>query len=120
MKGGSVKKTLSRRELLLRSIRVSAGGVTLAALAACSRGGGSGPATHAAACYDPDTADPSVRSLRESQHYTEVSRDPATVCRGCTYSHFGSPTSTCGTCDIYSGGPVNAQGHCDSWAKRAS
>ena len=115
-----MKERLSRRELLLRGIQVSAGGVTLVALASCSRGAGTGSTARVAACYNPNVADPSQQSLRETQHYMEMSPNPATVCAGCAYGHFGTPAGMCGTCDIYSGGPINARGHCDSWSKRAS
>jgi hypothetical protein len=112
---------LSRRQLLLRGIQVSAGGVTLAALSACGRGAGSGAASTAGAmCYDSSKVDPSMQSMREALHYTERSPNPATVCPGCTYSTFATPPGMCGTCNIFSGGPVSDHGHCDSWAKRAS
>ena len=117
-----MKYELSRRELLSRTLHVSAGGITFALLSACGRGSGtSGESTAAAnVCADPAKLDPSQNSLRESLHYAEMSPNPATVCAGCAYSHFAKPGDMCGRCDIYSGGPVNARGHCDSWSKRAS
>ncbi len=117
-----MNKRLSRRDLLVRGLQVSAGGAALAALTACGRGAGSGTATSTSAkvCYDPSKVDPSQESMREALHYTEMSPNPATVCPGCTYSTFSSPQAMCGTCNIFSGGPINAHGHCDSWTKRAS
>lgn len=112
---------LSRRDLLLRGLQASAGGVALAALAACGSKSGSGVASSASTslCYDPAKVDPSQESMRETLHYTEASPNQATVCEGCTYSTFSNASAVCGTCSIFSGGPVNAHGHCDSWAKRA-
>ena len=112
---------LSRRQLLLRGLQVSAGGAALAALSACGGGAGAGASSAGAnVCYDPSKVDPSQESMREALHYAEKSPDPAKVCPGCTYSTFASAQAMCGTCNIFSGGPVNPHGHCDSWTKRAS
>jgi hypothetical protein len=117
---------LSRRALLHRSLQIPLGVASIAALASCSRGANSGgtsagnasTASASKVCADLETLDENARSLRQSLHYTEMSPDPNAVCGQCAYFH--AAASGCGTCDIYSGGPANSHGHCDSWSKRSA
>lgn len=60
---------------------------------------------------------PSSDALRSSLHYIAKSSDPAKACHACTY--FTNATSPCGNCAIMSG-PVNMNGHCDSWTAKSS
>ena len=111
---------LSRRALLHRSIQIPIGVASIAALASCSGGANTGaPATSAGnICAGVETMDENARALRRSLHYTEISPDQNAACGQCAYFHSGA--SGCGTCDIYSGGPANSRGHCDSWSKRSA
>lgn len=58
--------------------------------------------------------DPASETLRHSLNYTSSTPKPAEACRACG---FFTPRegSTCGPCMIMSG-PVDANGHCDSWS----
>jgi hypothetical protein len=105
---------ISRRAVLLRSL--PAGGLLLMGLSACGSGGSSGSsAASAKACADPSALSDSEINIRASLGYVEKSPNPQQVCAGCAFFHAGAQSSDCGTCDMMSGGPVNAQGHCNSW-----
>lgn len=106
--------TMSRREVLLRAIQIPAGGVLLLGLGAC--GGGSGSSSQAALCADPHAMSESENGTRSALNYVEKSSDPQKVCAGCAFFHAGTAAAGgCGTCDMFSGGPVNSEGHCNSW-----
>lgn len=68
--------------------------------------------SNAASCAGDHGSD----SIREAMNYKEASPDPAKVCRGCGF--FTDAGDGCGTCTIFSGGGVNALGHCDSWSAK--
>jgi hypothetical protein len=106
---------MSRREMVLRALQVPIGGAGLLALAAC---GGSGGETKAAACADPGAINEGEQGMRTAVDYVEQSADPSKVCAGCSYFHPGDSGSACGKCDMFSGGAVNPQGHCNSWNAR--
>jgi hypothetical protein len=97
-------KALTRRVLLRRILET---GVSLAIV----------PAAIGAAAES--CVDPSSESLRESLHYSSPSTKPSEFCKGCGF--FGADTAkpACGNCQIMSG-PVDAGGHCDSWAAKGS
>ena len=59
--------------------------------------------------------DASSESLRGSLNYISVSANPAEPCSGCGFFTADASKPACGGCVIMSG-PVDAAGHCDSWA----
>jgi hypothetical protein len=63
--------------------------------------------------------DPSSESLRESLHYSSSSTKPGESCQGCGFFAGDTAKPSCGTCQIMSG-PVDAGGHCDSWAAKSA
>lgn len=70
----------------------------------------------AKACYDPE-ADPSGQAaLRRAVEYTEHSPDPNRRCNRCAFATFAN--AACGTCQMFSGGPVNPNGVCTSFATK--
>ena len=102
-------KTLSRRQLILSSLRIPAGAAALSVLASCEGDGDS-----ALVCADPKAMTTAEESVRRTLNYTEVSSDPAKVCAGCEFFKAGG--GACGSCEMFSGKPVNPGGHCDSWS----
>lgn len=54
--------------------------------------------------------------LRTSLHYTNPSPKKDELCKACGFFAADSAKPACGNCQIMSG-PVDAPGHCDSWAK---
>lgn len=115
---------LLRRDVLQKILHAFAIPVIIP-LASCSRGENNAASDTSTAtatsdnhvCASVQAMDGAARSLRQSLHYIETSSDPNMVCAGCAFFHVGD-SATCGICDIYSGGPANAGGHCDSWSKR--
>ena len=87
--------------------------VPLAGLAARSA-----HASEAAACYDPATLPRAQKSLRRSLGYDEKSADAKRQCRLCAF--YTAAQGDCGTCQMLSGGPVNAGGVCNSFAAKAA
>ncbi len=63
--------------------------------------------------------DPASESLRTSLHYSGVSPKPTEPCSACAFFTADSGKSACGNCQIMSG-PVDEQGHCDSWAPKSN
>ncbi len=101
---------ISRRKLLARGIQLPLGGAFLAIATA--------QAARAAEklCADPAQLDSGQNSIRESLNYVEMSEDPAQKCGMCG---FYKPTADgCGTCEIFTGGPANANGRCDAWSAK--
>jgi len=112
---------ISRRTVLMRGLQLPVGGVFLLGLGACGAGKeGGGAAANAKACADPGTLSDAEMSTRNSLNYTEKSPNPQQVCAGCSFFHAGASSSDCGSCDMFSGGPVNPQGHCNSWNAKAA
>lgn len=60
---------------------------------------------------------PASQPLLQSLNYQAVSPDPAKACKGCAFFSADTTSASCGKCMIASG-PVDATGHCDSWAAR--
>jgi hypothetical protein len=98
----------ARRKLLARGAAL-AGLAVLGASRAASAG-------QAAVCADPNKLDSGQMSIRESLNYTETSKDPTKACNGCGFIH--EVKDNCGSCMIFNG-PVNVNGHCDSWSMKA-
>jgi hypothetical protein len=109
---------LTRRSFFRLGLTVSAAAAASAALTSCS-GGKSQPAS-AGGCANPEDMSPSETSLRQANHYVENSADAAKSCAGCTFFTPGADGAGCGTCQIYTGGPANPKGYCDSWAAKAA
>jgi hypothetical protein len=94
-------KALSRRVLLRRFLEA---GASLTIVPAALGAAGS--------CVDP-----SSDSLRDSLHYSNPSNKPGEACKGCGFFAGDAAKPACGNCQIMSG-PVDAGGHCDSWAAK--
>jgi len=107
------------RRMVLRAL--SGAGVLASGLYGCGKSdnavtaGASGP-TAATVCADPDAMNESQLNARTSLEYTERSPVPDQVCGTCAFYH--ADQGQCGTCDMFSGGPVNQQGHCKSWSRK--
>jgi hypothetical protein len=100
---------LSRRVLLERGLQLGVVGAAATALAACDQG------EKKEACAGPNNLTLSENSLRKASNYVEEAPDPAKNCLGCGFFTPGEGGNPCGKCEIFLG-PVNARGHCDSWA----
>jgi hypothetical protein len=103
----------TRRSVLRQGIQLPAAGVALFALSACGE-----DKPKVAACADPNQLSVAENSLRKAGHYVEQSPDPAKTCAGCGFFAAGEKPP-CGKCEIFQG-PVNAAGHCDSFAAKAT
>ena len=109
--------SLTRRSFFRLSLTVPAAAAVLGSLASC---GGSKPAVAQGGCADPGAMSSSETSLRKANHYVEQAADAAKTCAGCTFFTPATDGSGCGSCQIYTGGPANAKGHCDSWAAKSA
>jgi hypothetical protein len=113
MEGNMDPKNLSRRDLLARGLQVSAVGVAAVAIASCDQSN----TPKVEACAGPNNLTFSENSLRQASHYVEQSPHADKKCNNCGFFTPGEGGSPCGKCEIFLG-PVNAQGHCDSWAEK--
>lgn len=68
------------------------------------------------ACSDPSTIPLSQRNRRKALGYTSPSTDPQKHCSLCAF--FTSASGSCGTCQMLSGGAVEATAVCTSFAKK--
>jgi hypothetical protein len=69
-------------------------------------------------CVDPATLPLAQKRQRRAINYVDPSPDAKKRCGGCTFfSAVGKP-SGCGTCLLLSGGPVIANGLCNSFAAK--
>jgi hypothetical protein len=111
---------ISRRDVLLQGLRIPVAGALVVALGAC--GQKSATATTAASgggvCADLSAMSDADQSTRKSLNYVEAGPNPDQVCAKCSFFHAGSTAGGCGTCDMFSGGPVNSHGHCNSWSAK--
>jgi uncharacterized protein (DUF1501 family) len=78
----------------------------------------SAQAAETAACYDPAALPRAQKSMRRSLGYEEKSTDAKRQCRLCAF--YTGTKDACGTCQMLSGGPVNAGGVCNSFAAKAA
>lgn len=92
----------ARRVLLRRVLQI---GVTMAGIPIALK------AVAADSCVSPDSD-----GLRTSLHYANPSPKKDELCKGCGFFAADGAKPACGNCQIMSG-PVDATGHCDSWAK---
>lgn len=105
-------QAFSRRDVLNRGLKVSAVGVAAVVLANCDQGG-----PKVEACAGPNNLTFSENSLRQASHYVEQSPHADKKCNGCGFYTGPEGGGACGKCEIFLG-PVNEQGHCDSWAAK--
>ncbi len=97
---------IARRRLL------AIAGIAPLAIAASGRALAEG-----AACYDPAALPLSQKNMRRSIGYMDSSNDPAKRCGLCAF--FTAGQDACGTCQLLTGGPVNAGALCTSYAAKA-
>jgi hypothetical protein len=97
-------RTMSRRTFFGDAAQVSLVGAVLFSTG-CSR----------QLCSDPDILSRGEQSLRRSVNYTELSPHHDQNCNGCAMFQ-PADAEQCGSCQFLSG-PVNPEGHCDSWSK---
>lgn len=69
------------------------------------------------ACYDPAALPLSQRNRRRSLGYVSPAPQPQRRCGLCNF--FASGAAGCGTCQLLSGGPVEAAAVCNSFAPKA-
>lgn len=105
----------SRRSFLGLGLKITVVGAAAATLQACGQKPAGGGAA-AGSCVDLDGLTASEQSLRKSMNYVEKAPNPANSCSGCSF--FTAGEGACGTCEIFTGGPANSGGHCDSWAAK--
>jgi hypothetical protein len=107
----------SRRAILLQ---VPVAGALFVALSGCGQKSGDSAGTSASAggtvCANLSAMTDAEQGTRKALNYMEASPNPSQVCAGCSFFHAGG--GTCGTCDMFSGGPVNSHGHCNSWSAK--
>ena len=111
---------ISRRLVLLQGLRVPVAGALFVALGGC---GQKSETTSAAAggggvCADLSAMSDADQSTRKSLNYVEAGPNPDQICAKCSFFHPGAAAGGCGTCDMFSGGPVNSHGHCNSWSAK--
>lgn len=78
--------------------------------------GAAGGQTPVASCFDPSALSLSQKNRRRSLSYVSPSPDPKRRCGACAF--FTAGEGQCGTCQILSGGPVEAVAVCTSFAPR--
>ncbi len=106
----------SRRSFLGLGLKITVVGAAAATLQACGQKPAGGAAASAGGCVDLDGLTASEQSLRKSMNYVEKAPDAAKTCSACSF--FTAGEGACGTCEIFTGGPANSGGHCDSWAAK--
>lgn len=114
-----MNSNISRRAILLHSLQLPLMGAGLVALQGCGpKAGSTSAAGGPAVCADLSALSDAEQGTRKSLNYVEASPNPNQVCAGCSFFHPGSTAGGCGTCDMFSGGPVNSHGHCNSWSAK--
>jgi hypothetical protein len=110
---------ISRRTILMQGLRIPVAGAALVALGGCGqKNESSTAAASGGVCADLGAMSDADQSTRKSLNYVEAAPDPNQVCAKCSFFHPGAAAGGCGTCDIFSGGPVNSHGHCNSWSAK--
>ncbi len=110
---------ISRRTVLLKSLRIPAAGALVVALAGCGpKGESTSASAGGAVCADLSSMSDADQASRKANNYVENSPNPDQVCGKCSFFHPGASSGGCGTCDIFSGGPANSHGHCNSWSAK--
>ncbi|WP_395336746.1 high-potential iron-sulfur protein [Novosphingobium sp. BL-8H] len=93
------------------------GFVGLMSAFACTSLASRGLAQAPAVCSDPATLPLSQRSRRRALGYTSPSNDPQKHCSLCAF--FTAGAGACGTCQMLSGGAVEATAVCTSFTKKS-
>ena len=109
--GGMPESKITRRSVIESGLKLGVLGTAAAALAACDQG------APKIVCAGPNNLTLSENSLRKASNYVEEAPDPAKNCTGCGFYTADPAGGVCGKCEIFLG-PVNARGHCDSWAAK--
>lgn len=118
---------LSRRQFLQRFAAVGALGIGTGSLLSACGGGetapqGAAPGTPAAtagACADLTGLTEQEVAMRTQLQYVEVGTDPAKHCVGCALWVAPAAGAACGGCTLIKG-PIAPEGHCISWAAKAT
>ena len=106
-----VKHMISRRELLIRTVQLSVTSTMMVVISACNK-------KNNLLCIDPEELSESEIGLRRSLAYVEESKVPNKSCTHCAF--FSSSSSGgCGACEMFKGGQVNPDGHCDAWSENS-
>lgn len=74
-------------------------------------------AAPANACYDLAKLPLAQRNMRRSVGFVDPSPEGAKRCGTCAF--FATTQGSCGTCQIFSGGPTAASAYCTSYAPKA-
>lgn len=124
-----MSEKLNRRDFVLKALAVGAAlPVTAGILAGC--GGGEtkpaaestaaapAPAPAATGCTDTSSLAPADKAMRESLKYADKSANPEQICGGCQLFVAAAAGQTCGSCNLVKG-PINKEGYCTSWVKKA-
>lgn len=106
-------ESLNRRSFFRMGLTAASAGAGVLTLTACGK---NQAGTDATACANPNDMSPSDTSLRQANAYVEKSADSAKTCGGCTFFTAATDGGACGTCQIFTGGPANRDGFCNSWA----
>jgi len=115
-----MKSKISRRSVLLQSLQLPLAGAVFVALPGCGQKAATPSASAGGAvCADLGAMSDAEQSTRKSLDYREAGPNPSQVCAGCSFFHPGPGAGGCGTCDMFSGGPVNSHGHCNSWSAKS-
>jgi high potential iron-sulfur protein len=102
-----------------RTVLFPMAGALFVALGGCGQKGESTSASSGGAvCADLNSMSDAEQATRKSNDYVESAPNPEQVCAKCSFFHPGAASGGCGTCDIFSGGPVNSHGHCNSWSAK--
>jgi hypothetical protein len=110
---------ISRRAILFQGLRIPVAGAVFMAVGGCGQKNESNTAAASGGvCADLGAMSDADQGTRKSLNYVEASPDPNQVCAKCSFFHPGSDAGGCGTCDMFSGGPVNSHGHCNSWSAK--
>jgi hypothetical protein len=102
--------SLTRRDLLHRTLHLTVLGAGASALAACTK---DKPA--AFKCDDTTGLAPAEIEARKALGYVDASPEPAKLCTNC--QHYVA-AATCGGCKVLKG-TVHPNGYCKSWAAKA-
>jgi hypothetical protein len=120
--GGTIMADkISRRVVLLRGLRIPVAGALFVALGGCgqkSETTSTAAASGGGVCADLNSMSDADQGTRKSLNYVESAPNPDQVCAKCSFFHPGAAAGGCGTCDMFSGGPVNSHGHCNSWSAK--
>jgi hypothetical protein len=71
----------------------------------------------ASACNDPASLSLAQKNMRRGLGYVEVAPDPKRHCGVCAF--YTARQGSCGSCQMMSGGPVDAASVCNSFTPKA-